>query len=219
VTARKALRLKIGWDGALYVDGGRLADGGLEAFLEQVRAEDAAVICYREGTGRPASREQQDVLDQLKAEGLDLVHPADAPAEWGPLQSFELELTPNKVRLSALRGKDMLFAYTPEGGSEPLAYLFKGVGEAALQNLDLLLSANRVVETKPREPDRAFCEETLAVPGLHLRFSYGPKKGWQGWYEGDAVPENLENLYLGCRSLGLHVVTQSVEKPQEPGSA
>lgn len=219
MSARKAVRLKISWDGALYVDGKRLKKDGLEPFVAKVHDEGAVVVCYREGTGRPASQQQQRVLDRLKEEHLELVHPADAPVEWGPLQSFELELTPNRVRLSAILGRDMLFAYTPEGGDKPLAYLFKGVGEAALQNLDLLISANRVVETKPHEPDKAFLEDTLALPGLHLRFSYGPNKGWQGWYRGEAVPENLENLYLGCRSLGLHVVSASVQEPPSPPDA
>lgn len=206
----KGIRVKIGWDGGFYVDGGRLAAAGFQPFIDEARRESAVLVCYREGVGRPPSREQSRAVEKLKASGLELLDPVDAPSEWGPLQAFELELTPNRFRLSARRGEDMLFAYLPEGGDKPLTYRFKGVGEAALDNLELLLSANRVVETKPREADRAFCEPALSARALHLRFSYGPRKMWQGWYADNEIPGHLENLYLGCRSLGLHVVKASV---------
>lgn len=218
----KGIRVKIAWDGGLFVDGGRLSEQGLEVFFEEARRENAVLVCYREGVGRAPSAAQTRAVEALKASGLELVDPVDAPSEWGPLQSFELELTPDKFRLSASRGEDMLFAYTPEGGDKPLLYRFKGVGDNALANLELLLSANRVVETKPHEADRAFCDETLATPALHLRFSYGPRKMWQGYFADGELPGHIENLYLGCRSLGLHVVKASVDdsdKPQTEGRA
>ncbi len=216
----KGIRVKVGWDGALYVDGGRLAENGFKTFVDSAREEGAALIMYREGVGLDPSEEQRASIDRLKATGLELIHPVDAPPEWGPLQSFEIELTPSRFRLSAERGKDMLFAYAPQPQEKPLAYVFKGVGDSALQNLDLMISSNRVVESKPHEPDRAFCDETLAQRGLHVRFSYGPRRIWQAWYEGDALPRHLENLYLGCRSLGLHVVkTAAGEGELPPGRA
>jgi hypothetical protein len=212
----KGIRVKIAWDGGLYVDGGRLTAEGMEPFFEEARRENAVLVCYREGVGRAASPEQERAVETLRDSGLELVDPVDAPSEWGPLQSFELELTPNRFRLSATRGEDMLFAYTPEGSDEPLVYRFKGVGDSALQNLELLLSANRVVESKPHEADRAFCEETLAAAALHLRFSYGPRKMWQGFFAESELPGHVENLYLGCRSLGLHVVRASVDETDTP---
>lgn len=213
---RPAVRLKVGWDGKFYVDGAKLAEDGLQPFIDAVQSQGAAVILHREGTGRPTPPEQQQAVERLKDAGLDLVHPIDAPSEWGALQGFELELAPNRFRMSAVRDKDMLFAYTPEGAKEPLTYLFKGVGEGALQNIDLLISANRVVETKPREPERAFLDETMSAPAFHLRFSYGREKFWQSWYPRDDVPQNLENLYHGCLSLGLHVVKESDQAPPPP---
>jgi hypothetical protein len=214
----KGIRVKISWDGGLYVDGARLKPAGLRPFFEKARQENAVLVLHREGVGRPPSEEQRQAMELLKDSGLELVDPVDAPSEWGPLQSFELEVTPDRFRLSAERGGDMLFAYLPDGGDKPLVYRFKGVGDAALQNLELLVSGNRVVETKPHEPDRAFDRETLAGKALHLRLSFGPRKSWQGWYEEAATPSNLENLFIGCRSLGLHVVKASVDeagKPQE----
>lgn len=216
MASMKGIRVKISWDGGLYVDGARLKPAGLEPFFEECRKENAVLVCYREGVGRPASEEQQAAVRSLQGSGLELVDPVDAPSEWGPLQSFEMEVTPDRFRLSAARGEDMLFAYMPEGADKPLIYRFKGVGDAALQNLELLVSANRVVETKPRQPERAFTEETLAGKALHLRFSYGPRKMWQGWYEEEKTPGHLENLYLGCRSLGLHVVKASVTEDEKP---
>lgn len=211
----KGIRVKIGWDGALYVDGGRLAADGFETFCSEARGQQAVLVCYREGVGREPSAEQRAAIKRLQDAGLELVDPTDAPSEHGPLQSFELELTPDRFRLSAARGQDMLFAYKPDGADKPLTYRFKGVGDAALQNLELMISSNRVVETKPRQPDEAFAEGTLAQKGLHLRFSFGPRKCWQAWYEDGALPGHLENLYLGCRSLGLHVVKASVGERQE----
>ena len=215
----KGIRVKVSWDGGIYVDGGRIAPEGVEPFLAEAHVEKAALVLYREAIGREPSPTQQKTIARLKDSGLELLAPTDAPPEWGPLQSFELELTPNRFRLSADIGKDMLFAYTPEGGDKPLIYRFQGAGEAALQNLDIFLSANRIVETKPRQPDRAFGEDTLGEEAYHLRFSYGPKRFWQGWYEAANVPQNLENLFLGCRSLGLHVVRSSVDEPPLSGNA
>lgn len=212
----KGIRVKIGWDGAMYVDGGRLNENGFQAFVEQAKEERAVVILYREGVGMDPSAEQRGTIERLKETGLELVHPVDAPPEWGPLQSFELELTPSRFRLSAEVGKDMLFAYAPQPGEKPLAYVFKGVGDSALQNLDLLISSNRIVESKPHEPDRAFSEETLARRGMHVRFTYGPRKIWQAWFEEDSAPRHLENLYLGCRSLGLHVVKTAADQGELP---
>lgn len=212
----KGIRVKISWDGGLYVDGSRLKPAGLEPFFEEARKLGAVLVCYREGVGRPASEEQRSAIELLKGSGLELVDPVDAPSEWGPLQSFELEVTPNRFRLSAARGEDMLFAYLPEGADKPLVYQFKGVGDAALQNLELLLSANRIVESKPHQPERAFGEETLSRKAIHLRFSFGPNRMWQGWYDEHKAPEHVENLYLGCRSLGLHVVKSSVDGEGKP---
>lgn len=215
----KGIRVKLGWDGALYVDGGRLTPDGVEPFLHNAREEQAALILYREGVGRAPSDEQARTIEILKASGLELLHPTDAPPEWGPLQSFEMELTPSRFRISAEFGKDMLFSYMPNGGDKPLTYRFKGAGESALQNLDLMISSNRIVESKPHEPDLAFSDDTLELEGMHLRFSYGRSRLWQGWFAADAVPVNFENLYLGCRSLGLHVVKASVEEPPKEGNA
>lgn len=212
----KGIRIKVGWDGAFYVDGGRLAEAGFKTFVDRAREEGAALVVYREGVGMDPSNEQRASIDRLKETGLELLHPVDAPPEWGPLQSFELEVTPSRFRLSAERGKDMLFAYAPQPGEKPLAYVFKGVGDSALQNLDLLISSNRVVESKPHEPDRAFGEETLEKRGMHVRFSYGPRRVWQSFYEADSAPRHLENLYLGCRSLGLHVVKTAADAGELP---
>jgi len=211
----KGIRVKIGWDGALYVDGGKLSNAGLQPFFDEVRQQDAMLVCYREGVGRQASPEQLSTIKMLQAGGFELIDPNDAPSEWGPLQSFELELTPDRFRIAAARGEDLLFAYLPEGGDKPLVYRFKGVGDAALQNLELMISSNRVVETKPHEPDRAFCDETLKQRAFHLRFSFGPRRMWQGWYSQEELPGHLENLYLGCRSLGLHVVKASVDETDQ----
>lgn len=222
MAAMKGIRIKVAWDGALFVEGGRLSEEGLETFIHEAKREGACLVCYREGVGREPSDPQKRAIDDLKATGLELVHPIEAPPEWGPLQQFELELTPNRFRLSAVRGENMMFAYTPDGADRPLTYVFKGVGEGALQNLDLLISSNRIVESKARAPERAFCEDTLEEPGFHLRFTYADGKVWQGFFGEDEVPQNFENLYLGCRSLGLHVVKASVDdgldRPQE-GSA
>jgi hypothetical protein len=219
MTRMKGIRVKISWDGGFYVEGKRLSSAGLAPFFEEARRESAVLVCYREGVGREPSAEQKQAVATLKDSGLELVDPVDAPSEWGPLQSFELELTPNRFRISAARGEDMLFAYTPDGGDKPLLYRFKGVGDAALQNLELLLSANRIVETKPHEADRAFCDETLAANAMHLRFSFGPRKMWQGMFDAKQVPPHFDNLYLGCRSLGLHVVKASVDDPPQEGNA
>jgi hypothetical protein len=212
----KGIRVKIAWDGALYVEGGRLSNAGLQPFFDEARSQDAVLVCYREGVGRAASAEQVATIKMLQAAGLELIDPVDAPSEWGPLQSFELELTPDRFRMAAQRGEDLLFAYKPEGADQPLVYRFKGVADAALQNLELLVSANRIVESKPHEADRAFCEETLAKRGLHLRFSFGPRKMWQGYFEEAELPGHFENLYLGCRSLGLHVVKASLDEHDQP---
>ena len=82
-----------------------------------------------------------------------------------------------------------------------------------LHDLDVLVSANRVIETLQHAPEHALQPNTQAVPSVHLRVRYESGRSWMSWYAMSEVPSHIASLVEDCRLLARRVMDAATQPP------
>jgi hypothetical protein len=215
-------RVKVSKAGDIYFDRERISREALVRRLKTLKAKGGHVIYYRESPSSAPSREALSVLEAVAASKIPVQLGSDAPSEWGTLQTFELEVAPRQFRFAISRGQPFLFAFVPPGQTTPQTYYGPLTEEEPwLKRVDLLISADRVIETKPGAPKKAFRPDGMRQPSVHVRVRYNVNTGWQGWYPREHVPPNIESLLSDCAALGLQMLPPPAKRSPDakaPGS-
>jgi hypothetical protein len=167
--------------------------------LGSLIAGATSILYYFESPELAPTPEQLATLERLRTGAAPLLDGRAEPSEWGTLQWFELEEAPHAMRLAIVPDQPILFA------TEAATWLIDADAErrAALAGaIDFLIRANRVVETRPNEPAKAFDKAALRKPSLHARISYGGERRWATFHPLREVPENIRAFQAGCLAYG-----------------
>jgi hypothetical protein len=200
-TTSGAVRVKVTRAGNVYWNR-QMVD--LEEFatrLKDVRRTSGSIIYYPEGHGADPTPQQHAVYQRIRDTQVSVQHGWDAAPEWGRLIWFEIDECPMKYRLYAVDGEPVLcidsFAgvnYIVPPGSGP-----KHI-ELLMEGLAFLISSHRVIETEPRNPQRAFRPDLDPAKErcVELRVGFDSGTWWTSYYEPDEVPPNIQAFYEEC---------------------
>lgn len=181
---------KVYWDWQLV--------GSPDELREKIGAA-TSILYYFESPELAPAAEQLATLEQLRAGAATVLDGRAHASEWGVLQWFELEEAPHVMRLAIVPDQPILFA------TEEATWLIDADAERRAEvasAIDFLIRANRVVETRPNEPAKAFEKSAQRKPSLHVRISYGGERRWATFHPLREVPENIRAFAAGCRAYG-----------------
>lgn len=183
------------------------------AELRKHARDGASIVYYFEWPHVAPSAEQIAALEALRNVTPLLVDGRSVPSEWGTLQWFEIEEAPFTMRLAVLPNSPVLFAARRAGDDDTSTWILDPAPEQRAEivaAIDFLIRANRVVETPPHDPAKAFDPAAQKKSSLHVRISYGGAKRWAAHYASEEIPENLRALQAGCVAYGLeHLATNA----------
>lgn len=203
--------IKIERAGTAYWNDAAMAHDTIE---EQARSSDG-VVYYFESPELEPSNQQIAVLRRIRASGTTVIDGRTAPSEWGVLEWFELEESPFVMRFAVVPDQPILFAAARDKGRDPETWIVPA--DAALRtevtsHLDFLIRANRVVETRPNEPQKAFAEDVRNKRATHVRISYGGNRRWAGYFPKELLPQSVAALKAGCIQYGLESFTADAQR-------
>lgn len=187
---------KIDRRGRVYWDWKLVASPGE---LQEKIAAATSILHYFESPELAPSAEQLASLERLRAGTAPVLDGRLQQSEWGVLQWFELEEAPHVMRLAIVPDQPILFA------SDGATWLIDA--DAARRSevagaIDFLIRANRIVETRPNEPAKAFDAAAQKKPSLHARISYGGERRWATFHPLRDVPDNVRAFVAGCVAYG-----------------
>ena len=215
-SAPSLLRVKVSRAGEVFIDRKPVTLTELTSLLLARREQGAAVVIYREGAMGPPTPEVEQVLQVLSATKVPLQSAEQAPSEWGDLRSFEIEVAPHQLRIAIAGDRPFLLGIGMGEGQEPFVY-HQMLPDTAqrLRTLEMLISANRVIETPQNQSARSFQADALQTPSLHVRILYANDRTWRAWYPGQKAPGNIISLLADCQMLAKQIVPPEVfPKPQ-----
>ena len=200
-------RVKVSKTGQVYVNGRVVNLTDVAADLLKLKERGEGIVYYRESPRRDPTPEATAVFEVIAATKTPIQMGDAAPLEWGNLKTFEMEIAPHRFRFAIMRDKPFLFGYVPEGADKPETFYGTLADQDRwLRATDLLLSSDRVLETPVHLPDKAFTDQTVKVPSLHIRVIYDYNKGWQSWYRLEEIPPHLQSLVEDCKAMGLEML-------------
>ena len=214
-------RLKLSKAGELYLDREAVNLTDLTTRLLALKKQGDHIVYYRESPGEEPSKDMQEILEVIMATKIPIQMGDETQSEWGALQFFEVEVAPQQLRFAITPDQPLFFGYTREGAAKPDTFYRKLPDqERWVKAVDLLVSADRVIETDAHEPQRAFTSEALKIPSVHIRVVYDQRKGWQSWYPMpmQQVPSNIRSLLQDCMELGLEI-TSHADQPKPADAA
>jgi len=177
------------------------------------------IVVYLESPELPPSAEQTGVMELLQRGGWTIDHGLRRPSEWGTLEWFEMEETPQVMRLALIPRQPILFAGTIRGRlSTWMADVDAAQRASFTSEVDYLIRANRVIETKPDDPEKAFAEDTRKMPALHIRIAYVESGRWQACFRSGKLPPSIQAFQQGCIALGMKRLASS-GKEMSPAAA
>ena len=199
--------LKVTRTGVPLLEGQPLDQADLEEALERLGRDGDRLGYYREAPFTDPGPEVTLLVERLLASDVPLITSDQVPSEWGELASFTLYQAPATLRLVAEKGGRFIFAHHPAGAPRPRQLEMALPPEERLrEQLDLLVRSDRILELEPHESERAFQENEVESPSLHLRVEYMDRAPWISWYAPDDVPGNVQSLVDDCLALGLQIL-------------
>jgi len=205
------LILKIGVDGDVYVNYRRVEVTAMVEAVRQVKQKGGYVIYYREGPMVEPSGEALAVFKQM-VELKPMIQLGDkAPSEWGRLDWVELEEAPTVSRFFLARGSEMLISYPDLEARYFAKKVDARVATQLLGTLDLLVRADRILETPMHEPNLCLDPNAQLRASVHIRLAYG-QKGWASHYAGGSVPRNVRSFQEDVSALAHQTVAALTQK-------
>jgi hypothetical protein len=207
-------RLKISADGRLFFNREPIDLTELTGRLLQLKTDGRALVPYREAGRAKPSADVEAILEVLNATKVRLILPEEAASEWGELEMVEVEVAPHRFRLALAAHEPYFIGFTPKGASRPLVTHGPPLPEREkwLRATDVLISADRVMETKTRDPDGAFREESLADRSVHVAVHYKGRPRWSSWYPAGQLPPNIKSFVEDCKALAVEIMPQEDAK-------
>jgi len=202
---------KIDRQGNVYWDWKLVAPRELEGLI----APATSILYYFESPELRASAEQLAALARLQRGKVPVLDGRTEPSEWGALQWFELEEAPFAMRLAIVPDQPILFAAKEQGQAEASTWIIEAEPQRIAEvssAIDFLIRANRLIETRPNEPAKAFDKAAQSKPSLHVRISYGGERRWATYHPINDVPDNVRAFQAGCLAYGLEHLTTDARK-------
>ena len=218
-----AVRVKVSDRAEIFCNGRLLQMDDFDRTLAEVRDTGGVVIYYRESPSKEPSPDQLEVFGHIPASRVPIILGDLAPPEWGRLEWFEMDECPGRFRLGIVPGQPVLYL---DAASTEAAYVLRrdAAGDAIqllLDHLTLLISAHRLVETKPTAPQRAFSPEVdiKSMSCVQLRFAFDSDVQWASFYEPNTLPENVQSFYEECRRFARQLIVTGGGRPLSPDEA
>ncbi len=210
--------VKAGKDGFVYlcenpvkIDDKKTDIKDLPAALARMRQKYSTVVYFREAVlpdpGTAYMSHIRKVLDTIAAHKF-MIRMGDSYLEhFGEITNFALHIAPDRLRFGADKGEVMVFAYVPEGEKEMKVYKSDLNSEADWQktiarDFAMLYHSNRLSSTMPNEKEKAFAEDEMDKPSVHISVVINGKHQWVSRYAADTVPGNIKSFIEDCRLLG-----------------
>lgn len=208
--------LKVTRSGSPLLEGRALDLDQLDQELARLRESGERLVYYREAPLTPPEPGVLELVERLLASGVELVTADQVQSEWGDLGGFCLYQAPTAIRLKAERGGRLSFAWHPEGAPRPkLLEMELPQGERLMAQLDLLVRSDRILELPQKNTERAFQQDEVESPSVHLRVEYMDRGRWLSWYAPDDVPDNVVSLIEDCHLLGQRILGKATG--EDPG--
>jgi hypothetical protein len=219
----RVVRVKVSDRAEVFCNGRLLEMDDFDRTLAEVRDAGGVVIYYRESPSKEPTPEQMDAFGHIPASRVSVILGDQAPPEWGRLEWFEMDECPFQFRLGIVPNQPVLYIDT---ASAEGAYVLRRdqAGDAIqllLDHLTLLISAHRLVETKPTAPERAFSPQVdiNSTNCVQLRFAFDSDVQWASFYEPNALPENVQSFYEECRRFARQLIATGGGRPLSPEEA
>jgi len=198
---------KVALDGKIRLDGVAVSADELEARLADVATAGEEVVLYREAPFSDPDPCVGEVIGTIIGSGVLIVTPDASPSEWGELERFSLRIAPERLELTVERGGDFRFTIQAEPGAEPRSFQVPLPADERIRSqLDLIISCDRVLESKENRPELAFLEHELITDSLHVEIVYAGREPWRCCYSPGFEPANLRSLASDCQELGLAIL-------------
>lgn len=202
--------LKLGLQGDAYVDGKQVSVDDMEQRVRELVERKGVLIYYREAPTTTGSEASQKLFERIVALRPAVMLGSNAPSEWGRLNWLEVEEAPGRSRVFVARGEKFLVAVPSQPGEKPTVYsggpLLSAAEDNVLGSLDLMVRADRVMESRVHEADRAFNPHFQRAPSLHIRVAYASGRAWASYYPEAEVPGNLTSFVSDVHKVAGQIV-------------
>lgn len=215
----RALIVKIGSEGDVYLNFKPASVEQMRAALHELNQVSGVVIYYRESPYRDASDAASATFQHLVELKPRIMLGTKAPSEWGQLDWVEVQRSPAIARVFIARGQKYLISPEPTVEHPKGRVLVGGplqseTEDRILQEIDLLIRADRVLETPGIAPQLAMDEQAMKAPSLHLRLAYATRR-WASAYPADAIPSNIASFYNDLLWFAGRTFGQAAERGQK----
>lgn len=195
----RTLIVKIGAGGDVFVNFKPASLEQLRTAVNELSQAGGYVTYYRESPYAEASEAAAATFRQLAELKPRILLGTKAPSEWGRLDWVEVQLNPSMSRVFFARGKKFLLSPEPSAQRPKPVVVVGGplTGEnedRVFKEIDLLIRADRVLETPQVASDLAMDEARKTANELHLRLAYAARR-WASAYPANAIPSNIEAFY------------------------
>lgn len=126
---------------------------------------------------------------------------------------FELQITPDTYRFAILPEQPILIGLEDGAGDKGATMLIRyehvpEVYEKIVEKVDSILRKHKVLSLAPQDPERAFKDEYMEKPRIHIRVSYADNTQWASVYYLDKMPTEIEALIQDTKALARQVLQE-----------
>lgn len=196
LNARGIHPLKLSKSGRIYLDYYSVPLEELGSKLDEIKVQGHTVGYFRES---PQTEHNKELAERVMREIIERdikVGMGRDPFEWGPVTNLLTYKGPSQLFMSAsVQDRVLSFSFIPEGKKDRVSTRGElAPGGSFLPNAGVLVSADFIMETPMREPNKELNDELLHIECLYVAIKCEGSPQWASFYERDTAPANVKGF-------------------------